>query len=86
MVSFGSKDCIKEQKLECAYFRARLASFGHLGLVSDPLIISKFHNETHVELQISHSQISHRVKNWYQNITFGKCEICVWSILIILGV
>ena len=21
--------------------------FGHLGLISDPLIVSKFHNETH---------------------------------------
>ena len=28
-------------------FRARLASFGHLGLTSDPLIISKFSNESH---------------------------------------
>ena len=28
-------------------FWARLASFDHLGLVSDPLIVSKFHNETH---------------------------------------
>ena len=28
-------------------FWARLASFGHLGLISDPLIVSKFHNETH---------------------------------------
>ena len=26
---------------------ARLASFCHLGFISDPLIISKFHNETH---------------------------------------
>ena len=26
---------------------ARLASFCHLGVISDPLIISKFHNETH---------------------------------------
>ena len=25
---------------------ARLASFGHLGLITDPLIVSKFHNET----------------------------------------
>ena len=33
-----------------------------------------------------HSQISNRVKNWYQNVTFGECEICVWSIAIILGV
>ena len=32
------------------------------------------------------SQISHRVKNWYQFFTFGKCVICVWSISIILGV
>ena len=28
-------------------FWARLASFGHLGLISDRLIVSKFHNETH---------------------------------------
>ena len=28
-------------------FWARLASFGHLGLISNPLIVSKFHNETH---------------------------------------
>ena len=28
-------------------FWARLASFGHLGHISDPLIVSKFHNETH---------------------------------------
>ena len=28
-------------------FRARLASFCHLGFFSDPLIVSKFHNETH---------------------------------------
>ena len=26
---------------------ARLASFCHLGVISDPLIVSKFHNETH---------------------------------------
>ena len=26
---------------------AWLASFGHLGLISDPLIVFKFHNETH---------------------------------------
>ena len=46
-VSFGSKDCIKELKLECAYFWTRLASFCHLGFISDPQIVSKFHNETH---------------------------------------
>ena len=28
-------------------FWARLVSFGHLGLISDPLIVSKSHNETH---------------------------------------
>ena len=26
---------------------ARLDSFCHLGFISDPLIVSKFHNETH---------------------------------------
>ena len=26
---------------------ARLASFCHLGFISDPLIVSKFHNEPH---------------------------------------
>ena len=46
-VSFGSKDCTKELKLECAYSWARLASFCHLGFISDPLIVSKFNNETH---------------------------------------
>ena len=45
-VSFGSKDCTKELKLECAYFLARLASFCNLGFISDPLRVSKFHNET----------------------------------------
>ena len=28
-------------------FWARLASFGHFGLIRDHLIVSKFHNETH---------------------------------------
>ena len=28
-------------------FWARLARFGNLGHISDPLIVSKFHNETH---------------------------------------
>ena len=36
----------KEMKLECAIFWARLASFGHLGIISDPLIVSQFHNDT----------------------------------------
>ena len=31
----------------CNFSGPRLASFGHLGLISDPLIRSKFHNETH---------------------------------------
>ena len=46
-VPFGSIDCTKELKLECAYFWARLAIFCHLGIISDPLIDSKFHNKTH---------------------------------------
>ena len=28
-------------------FLARLASFGHLGIISDHLVVSEFHNETH---------------------------------------
>ena len=45
--SFGSKECTKELKLECANYLAGLASFCNLGLISDPLIVFKFHNETH---------------------------------------
>ena len=45
--SFGSKECTKELKLECPYLRARLASFDRLCLISDPIIVSKFYNETH---------------------------------------
>ena len=47
MVSLRSKERIKELIPECAYFLGQTASFGHLGLISDPLIVSKFHNETH---------------------------------------
>ena len=46
-VSFGSRECTIELKLECAYFLGQTSSFCHLGFISDPLIISKFHNETH---------------------------------------
>ena len=46
-LSFGSKVCTKELKLECGIILASLASFGHLGLISDPLIVFKFHNETY---------------------------------------
>ena len=47
-VSLGSQDCTKELKLKCAYISwARLASFCQLGFISDPLTVSKFHNETH---------------------------------------
>ena len=38
-VSFGSKDCTKELKLECAFSWARLASFCNLSFISDPLIV-----------------------------------------------
>ena len=46
-VSFGSKECTKELKLEFAYFLGQIASFCHLGSISDPYIVSKFYNETH---------------------------------------
>ena len=42
-LSFGSKKCIEELKLECASF---LGQFRQFCLISDPLIISKFPNET----------------------------------------
>ena len=47
-LSFGSKECTEELKQECASFLGQtIACFGHLGLISDPLIISKFSNESH---------------------------------------
>ena len=39
----ASKNCNKSVQI----FWARLASFGHLGLISDPLIVSNLRNETH---------------------------------------
>ena len=41
-LSFGNKECEFVQ-----IFWARIANFCHLGLISDPLIVSKFHNKTH---------------------------------------
>ena len=47
-VFFGSKELTKELKLECAYFLDQTSlEFCHLGFITDPLIVSKFHNETH---------------------------------------
>ena len=47
-VSYGCKECTKELKPRvCIFFWVRLASFGHLGFINDPLIVSKFHNENH---------------------------------------
>ena len=40
---------------------ARLAGFCHLGIISDPLIVSKFHNETH-DPKGQESKIYTRVK------------------------
>ena len=37
----------RTETIVCIFFRARPASFCHLGFISDPLIVSKFHNETH---------------------------------------
>ena len=41
-----AKNASKNWNQSVHIFWARLASFGHLGLISDPLIVSKFHNET----------------------------------------
>ena len=42
-----AKYALKNWNLSVYIFWARLARFGHLGLISDPLIILKFHNEAH---------------------------------------
>ena len=46
-LSFGSKECTKELYKSVQIISAELASFCHLGLISDPLVVFKFHNETH---------------------------------------
>ena len=43
---------------------ARLASFCHLGFISDPLIVSKFHNETH-DPKGQENKIYTIVKGWF---------------------
>ena len=43
-LSFGSKDYILRTESE---EWARLACLSHLGLISDPLMVSKFHNGIH---------------------------------------
>ena len=40
-----SKNTSKNWNLECAHFLTRLASFGHLGLISKPLMVLKFYNK-----------------------------------------
>ena len=42
-----AKTAPKNRNKSVHIFWARLASFGHLGLISDPQIVSKFYNETH---------------------------------------
>ena len=42
----GNEECSKELKIECAHFLGQ-TSFGHIDLISDPLTVSKFNNETH---------------------------------------
>ena len=45
----GAKNASKTRNQSVHTFWARLACFCHLGFISDPLIVSKFHNETHEE-------------------------------------
>ena len=42
-----AKTALKNRNQSVHIFWARLASLCHLGFISDPLIVSKFHNETH---------------------------------------
>ena len=37
----------RTETIECENFLGHASYFGYLGLISDPLIVSKFHNETH---------------------------------------
>ena len=37
----------RTESVECASILSRLTSFSALGLISDPLIVSKFHNGNH---------------------------------------
>ena len=41
-----AKTALKNWNQSVHSSQARLASFCHLGVISDPLIVSKFHNET----------------------------------------
>ena len=41
-----AKNALKNLNESVQIILAKLASFGHLGLSSDPLIVFKFHNET----------------------------------------
>ena len=42
-----AKTALKNWNYSVLISWARLASFCHLGFISAPLIVSKFHNETH---------------------------------------
>ena len=42
-----AKNASKNWNQSVHTFQARLASLSHLGLISDLLLVSKFHNETH---------------------------------------
>ena len=42
-----AKNVLQNWNQSVHIFWSILASFGHLGLINDPLIISKFHNKTH---------------------------------------
>ena len=43
---FEAKTAPKKWNYSVHISCARLASFCHLGVITDPLIVSKFHNET----------------------------------------
>ena len=59
---------------------ARLASFCQLGFISDPLIVSKFHNETH-DSKGQENKIKAENEAWfYSKVTVSSCAKIVFSV------
>ena len=51
-------------------FWARLASFGHLGLISDPLIVSKSDNQTYDPKGQENNTTLNTIKNRFTHLNF----------------
>ena len=81
-LSFGSQEYTKKLKVKSVQiFWARLASFSHLGLVNDPLMVSKFHRLHTVLVPVtSSSEAIYVLKGYpfYTDLkTHGHCQLWV---------